>query len=238
MKRFKFSLLFGIIGVFMGVSNIANANNTTLTSQQRSIIPIAVFTATGDLDNLKVALNEGLDSKLTVNEIKEILIHSYAYAGFPRSLNGINTFITVLDEREKKGIKDEIGKEASPISANINKNEYGEKVRTSLTGARSIPAYAKFAPAIDTFLKEHLFADLFIRDNLDYLNRELTTISILAGLGNVNAQLRSHMNITMNLGVTSEQMNDFISILDNKVGKEKALNAQSVLKEVIANRSK
>ena len=75
---------------------------------------------------------------------------------------------------------------------------------------------------------------------LDTTKRKIdgNTSSILAGLGNVNAQLRSHMNITMNLGVTSEQMNDFISILDNKVGKEKALNAQSVLKEVIANRSK
>ena len=77
-----------------------------------------------------------------------------------------------------------------------------------------------------------------MRDNLDYLSRELTTISILSGLGNVNAQLRSHMNITMNLGATPEQMNDFISVLENKVSKEKAQNAQGVLKEVIANRSK
>lgn len=238
MKRFKLSLLIGIMGVFMGFSNIIMANSNTLTPQQRGIIPIAAFTSTGDLDNLKIALNEGLDSKLTINEIKEILVHSYAYAGFPRSLNGINTFMAVLQEREAKGIKDEIGKEASPVLADINKNEYGEKVRTSLTGVRPVPAYAKFAPAIDTFLKEHLFADLFMRDNLDYLSRELTTISILAGLGNVNAQLRSHMNITMTLGATPEQMNDFISILDSKVSKEKAQNAQNVLKEIIANRNK
>ena len=42
----------------------------------------------------------------------------------------------------------------------------------------------------------------------------------------------------MNLGATPEQMNDFISVLENKVSKEKAQNAQGVLKEVIANRSK
>lgn len=238
MKKFKLSLLFGIMGVFMGFSNIIMANSNTLTPQQRGIIPIAAFTSTGDLNNLKIALNEGLDSKLTINEIKEILIHSYAYAGFPRSLNGINTFMAVLQEREAKGIKDEIGREATPVANNIDKNAYGEKVRTSLTGTRSSPAYQTFTPAIDTFLKEHLFADLFMRDNLDYLSRELTTISILSGLGNVNAQLRSHMNITMNLGATPEQMNDFISVLENKVSKEKAQNAQGVLKEVIANRSK
>lgn len=229
-------LLTGVIGLFMMSAGALGAEEKELTSKQKSIIPIAAFTATGDLESLKLSLNEGLDSKLTVNEIKEILVQSYAYAGFPRSLNGINTFINVLDEREQKGIKDEIGREASPVSTDIDKNQYGEKVRTSLTGARSTPAYAEFAPIIDTYLKEHLFADIFMRDNLDYLSRELTTISILAGLGNVNAQLRSHMNICMNLGMTSEQMADFIEVLREKVSPEKAANAQQVAQLVIESR--
>ena len=89
-----------------------------------------------------------------------------------------------------------------------------------------------------TFLKEHLFADLFIRDNLDYLSREITTISILSNLGNVNAQLQSHMNITMNLGLTYDQMKDFISILEKKVSKERAENAQKVLDIAVESRKK
>ena len=44
---------------------------------------------------------------MTVNEIKEILVHLYAYAGFPRSLNGINTFMALLNERQARGIEDE-----------------------------------------------------------------------------------------------------------------------------------
>ena len=57
------------------------------------MIPITAFTANSDLEKLRRALNEGLDAGLTVNEIKEVLVHLYAYAGFPRSLNGINTFM-------------------------------------------------------------------------------------------------------------------------------------------------
>ena len=60
--------------------------NQALNPKQQSIIPIAAFTANGDLDNLKTALHDGLTAGLTVNEIKEILVHLYAYAGFPRSL--------------------------------------------------------------------------------------------------------------------------------------------------------
>ena len=112
-------------------------------------------------------------------------------------------------------------------------------MRTSLSGGpRATPVYAEFAPVIDTFLKEHLFADIFMRDNLDYLSRELTTISILAGLGNVNAQLRSHMNICMNLGMTPEHKTEFVEVLREKVSPEKAANAQQVAKLVIESRKK
>ena len=54
-----------------------------LSKRQQAIIPIAAFTASGDLDKLKAALIDGLDAGLTVNEIKEIPVHLYAYAGFP-----------------------------------------------------------------------------------------------------------------------------------------------------------
>lgn len=237
MKNYmKKIFLMGFLGTAILSSNLIGAEEKMLNEKQKSIIPIGAFTAVGDLENLKNSLNEGLDKKLTINEIKEILVQSYAYAGFPRSLNGINTFIGVLNEREKNNIKDEIGKEASPIENNINRNEYGEKVRTSLTGSRSTPAYAKFAPVIDDFLKEHLFADIFMRDNLDYMSRELTTISILAGLGNVNPQLASHMNICLNLGMTENQLIEFTNVLKEKVNKEIGDNAEKVAKQVIANR--
>ena len=106
-----------------------------LSAQQQRIIPIAAFTANGDLAKLSTALHAGLDAGLTVNEIKEILVQMYAYAGFPRSLNGINTFMAVMDERQAKGIKDAMGKDASPVPADMNKDAYGAQVRARLARA-------------------------------------------------------------------------------------------------------
>ncbi len=123
--------------------------NQALSAKQQSIIPIAAFTANGDVEKLKTALNEGLDSGLTVNEIKEILVQIYAYAGFPRSLNGIHAFMAVMDERQASGIEDEVGREASPVSADMNKDEYGAKVRAMLAGQEVIPppsGYQLFTP--------------------------------------------------------------------------------------------
>jgi len=78
-------------------------DSQTLSGRHKAMIPIAAFTATGNMQKLETALGEGLDAGLTVNEIKEILVHTYAYAGFPRALNGIDTCMAVLDERREKG---------------------------------------------------------------------------------------------------------------------------------------
>lgn len=108
------------------------------------------------MEKLNIALNSGLDAGLTVNEIKEILVQMYAYAGFPRSLNGLNAFMSVLEKRKARGIEDVIGKDASPIPADLNRDAYGAKVRASLSGLDDIPppaAWQKFSPTIDSFLK-------------------------------------------------------------------------------------
>ncbi|MGA2223692.1 MAG: hypothetical protein ABSH41_04525 [Syntrophobacteraceae bacterium] len=118
------------------------------------------------MDKLKTALNEGLDAGLTINEIKEVLVQMYAYTGFPRSLNGIGTFMSVLEERQKKGIKDELGREPSPLPANKSRLELGTEIQTSLRGSPASGATFTFAPAIDAFLKEHLFGDIFGRDHI------------------------------------------------------------------------
>jgi len=215
--------------------------NRALSAKQQSIVPIAAFTANGDMEKLKTALNEGLDAGSTVNEIKEILVQMYAYAGFPRSLNAIHTFMAVMDERQTKGIKDEVGKEASPLPADMNKDEYGAKVRARLAGQEVVPppsGYQLFAPVIDTFLKEHLFADIFARDNLDYQSRELATISALASMKGTAGQLQFHLGAAMNTGLTETQMKDFISVLEAKVGKKEADNANEILNKVLSSRAK
>ena len=141
-----------------------------LSAKEKSIITIASLTAKGDLTQLKLAINKGLEAGLTVNEVKEVLVHTYAYCGFPRSIRGLQTFMEVLNERKAKGIMDAPGKEVSPIKDDGNKYQRGKKILEQLTKtpqSNTLMGYSAFAPVIDTFLKEHLFADIFERDVLD-----------------------------------------------------------------------
>lgn len=210
--------------------------NQQLTTKQQSIIQIAAFTAKGELQALNPALNKGLDSGLTINQIKEVLVHLYAYCGFPRSIRGLQTFMEVLSERKSKGINDKTGAEASPIPEEQSKNERGKKVLGELTKSPQdgpLSGYSAFAPVIDRFLKEHLFADIFERDVLTYAERELVTISVLSSIGGVEPMLRSHLSICLNVGIAPAQLNEFVGIIRSTVGEKEANDAQTVLNEVL-----
>ena len=207
----------------------------TLDKQHQSIATIAALTAKGDWDTLKSALVQGLDNGLTINQIKEELVHLYAYTGFPKSISALNVFITVLDERKARGITDVQGKEASPIDNSTDKYDRGKQVLEALTKAplpQTQPAYQKFSPAIDTFLKEHLFADIFERDVLTYQQRELITVSALIALGNVEPMLLSHLKISLIQGFSKKQMEHLVEILRPNLNPKKIKSAKKIIAEL------
>jgi len=213
--------------------------NTGLDFRQESIVAISGLTAIGSIDKLKQTLSEALDAGVTVNEVEEVIVHVYAYAGFPRSFTAMMAFMAVMEERQAKGIKDEVGKEASRVPEDLNRDEYGAKVRAQLAGLDEVPRPAKwqqFSPVLDKFLKEHLFADLFARDILSFSDRELATVAVLASIP-VEGPLPFHLGAAMNTGLTKQQMQGFIKVLAEKVDKDKAANADKILQKVLQQRN-
>lgn len=209
--------------------------NKVLAPREQAIVAVASYTGKGDLENLKQAFVQALDAGMTVNEINEVVIHAYAYCGFPRSLRAIQTLMQVVEERKADGITDVIGRGASIITDNRSRYERGCDVLAEISG---VPAdapkagYAIFAPTIERFLKEHLFADLFERDLLTYRERELTTVSVLAGVGGVEPMFGSHAAICMHLGVTPEQLSAMLNIVEMNLGKTYSEPLRKVLNQL------
>ena len=44
-----------------------------------------------------------------MNDVKEVLVQLYAYAGFPRSLNALGEFMKVVEASKQRGIHDAQG---------------------------------------------------------------------------------------------------------------------------------
>lgn len=194
-------------------SGLTAQTENLLGDKNAAIVKIAALTANGKTDELKDALNGGLDAGLTVNEAKEILVHLYAYTGFPRSLNGLAALMEVLKEREQQGVNDPQGETVDRELPLEGKYERGRETLEKLSGVpqpKPAKGYGEFAPRIDQFLKEHLFADLFDNPVLDHKTRELVTISALASLSGVEAQLNGHLALGKNTGWTDAQLADIV----------------------------
>ena len=204
MRKISF---WSVILVFVFTMQFLEGADTMkpVEEKEQKLVEIAMYTARGNMPGLKGALRAGLDAGLTVNEIKEVLVQLYAYCGFPRSLNALGSFMALLQEREASGIKDAPGRlpGALPEGKSV---DFGTANQTKLCGAPVKGALFEFAPAIDEYLKAHLFGDIFGRDNLDWRTRELATVAALAAMEGVESQLASHIAIAKHNGVTEAQI--------------------------------
>ncbi|UOQ69956.1 carboxymuconolactone decarboxylase family protein [Hymenobacter volaticus] len=211
-------------------------STAALTARQQALVTISAYTATGNQVRLHEALAQGLKAGLTVNEEKEVLVHLYAYCGFPRSLSGINTLMKLLDERKAQGIQDVMGKAASPITSTTPKYERGKQNLEQLTGKPETGPKTganAFSPESDVFLKEHLFADLFERDVLTFQERELATNAALVSLGGVEPMLEFHLGAGLHVGLTAGQLRQLITLSEAAVGKKEVNAARAVLAKTL-----
>lgn len=221
-----------LITISMLYAQQSSPANKALSSHQQGLVNIAALTATGNVERLKIELNKGLETGLTLNEINEALVQLYAYAGFPRSLNAIQAFMAVVDERKAQGIEDRAGKTIVLDNRAKDRYEQGRKVLEELTKTPQIkpaPGFGEFAPRVDAFLKEHLFADIFASDVLTYQQRELVTIAALASMSGVEGQLQAHINMGKNTGISNQQLEQLALLIEINVSTTQANTVRKLI---------
>ncbi|WP_038170265.1 carboxymuconolactone decarboxylase family protein [Verrucomicrobium sp. BvORR106] len=237
--------LVAMAALLLGPLGTVNAQptpepNPMLSDKQRKMTTISAYAAKGDLERLKAELHAGLDAQMTVNEIKEVLVHLYAYCGFPRSIRGLQTFMTVVDERRASGKKDEVGREATPITDTRSRYDRGKEIQMKVTGRTEEQlraGYAAFSPQMEALLKEHLFADLFERDLLSFQDREIVTIAALISMGGVEPMVQAHFSAGLTVGLTPDQLKQIVSEFETMPGQNDTASARSILSQVLKSRA-
>ncbi|MFJ4048962.1 carboxymuconolactone decarboxylase family protein [Pseudomonas hunanensis] len=204
----------------MSLCTTANQSET-LNACQRALVPVAAFAAVGDIDGLNKALEHGLDAGMSISDAREVLVQLYAYAGFPRSLNALAELMKVVKAREARGIHDAQGSEPShPAPKGDALMAAGTANQTELAGATVEGPLFDFAPVANEYLRSHLFGDIFERDNLNWQNRELATVAMLAAMSGVDAQLQAHIRMGINAGISVAQLREAEHVLATQVGVE------------------
>ena len=209
----------------------------SLTNRYRLLAAIAAHNTLGDQERLAFALHDALDAGITINECTEVLVHLYAYTGFPRSIQGLKTLMHIVETGDREGLLTLRGRGPSAIRPAGTRYDRGKAVLDSLVGRTTTRSdYGAFAPVIDQFLKEHLFADIFERDVLSYADREVVTLSALTTLGGVDPMLAGHTRIALGQGISQAQLIAVYQVLENIVGRPAADTARRALRAQLSAR--
>lgn len=207
----KKSLIFAmIICLFSQFSFGKEGEIMSLTKRQQDLVKISAYTASSKLDELQIAVNDGLNNNLSVAEIKDLMAQLYAYCGFPKALNGLGVLDKTLKERQKMGLKTEIGKENKIIDKKINSLEVGTDTQTKLVGNKV--DMSAISADVDYYLKAHLFGDIFASEIFSWKEREIITVAALAAMSGTEPQRDAHIKVAKLNGVSDAQINEILKI--------------------------
>ena len=175
-----------------------------LSEKEVYLVKISALSASSRLDELKIAVDEGLTAGLTVAEIKDLMAQLYAYCGFPKSLNALGTLDKVLKERVEKGIKTEQGVENKIIEKTLDSLKIGTDTQTKLTG-REVDLTAISAD-VDYYLKAHLFGDIFNSTIFSWQEREIITVAALSAMVGTEPQRDAHIKVAKHNAVSQRNI--------------------------------
>ena len=88
------------------------------------------------------------------------------------------------------------------------------------------------APKLAELTDEVLFGDVWARPELSRRDRSLITVAALTALGRTD-QLRSHLNLALDNGVTQEELAELTTHLAFYAGWPAGMSAATTLKQVL-----
>lgn len=101
--------------------------------------------------------------------------------------------------------------------------------------AKLVESYRDLDPDLADYIVSFAFGDIYSRSGLTQQEQTMATISTLTALG-TEPQLKLHLNVGFNVGLTKEKIVGTLIHLLPYVGFPRVLNALTLLKEVMAER--
>ena len=201
-----------------------------LTNKERELITVVCLATIQCLPQLKAHIYGALNAGNSPLEIREAIYTLCPFIGFPRTLNSLEVFNSVMDEKKikvplesGKTIKDnerfDKGKEI------LNKN-YGDALPKLLNG---VPGGIGDKTA--QFLTELYAGDIETRKFLDVKTRELIYVICLVAL-NSTSILKAHIAGAIKSGNSPEKIAAALLQASPYVGMATPIEAMIILKEI------
>lgn len=103
---------------------------------------------------------------------------------------------------------------------------------TGEVGEKFLKHLQEISPDFCRYLIEFPFGDIYDRPGLDVKTREIVTLSALAALGNAEPEVRAHIKVALNVGVTREEILEVFIQISVYAGFPAAINALLAAKDI------
>lgn len=181
----------------------------TLDDATRRLIRAAAVIAAGDELAVRAALADA--SETIKNEwIEELILQSYLFCGFPRSLNAMREWRRLTGERG--GAQAEVGdseqwRRRGEKTCRLVYGDMYERLRVNIRDLH---------PELDEWMIVEGYGKVLSRPGLDLARRELCIVAACAA-SRQDRQLHSHLHGALNVGVAASVVTEALDALAQDV---------------------
>ena len=188
-----------------------------LSKRDRSMITVAALQAMYR-DQVRVHIGRALDNGVTQEEISEIILHVTFYEGWPTGVRASGMAAGVFQER---GLP--VGQTAAAAwePPGLEPQEY------------TSGAYAA-VPRLGELRNSLLYGDVWERPQLSKRDRSMITVAVLQAM--YRDQVRGHIGLALDNGVTQEEISEIILHLTFYAGWPAAVKAGGLAAGVFQER--
>ena len=182
---------------------------SALDEPTRELVRLAAVVASGTEADIRSAMIRVNSARLPRAWVEELILQTYLFAGFPRSLNAMREWrkaSTSAAPEQDEGERLDATAQWAEQGEETCHTVYGEMYERLRVNIRALH------PALDTWMIVEGYGKVLSRPGLDLKRRELCVIAACAVLEQ-ERQLHSHLHGAVNAGATAAEVEETLAVV-------------------------
>lgn len=206
--------------------------NSVLDNDSRLLVRLAAAIAGADEMNMRRVIDEVVSGNVSPELVDEVILQSYLFAGFPRTLNAARMWRAVsgtpAPDRDDGASARNAAKWES-LGEKTCEVVYGDSYEMLRNNVRQLH------PALDAWMITDGYGKVLSRPALDLERRELCIVGACAASGQ-QRQLHSHLHGALNSGASSDKVYAALDSLADLVSEADLIRYRTLLTRVLSGR--
>jgi 4-carboxymuconolactone decarboxylase len=197
----------------------------------RHLVRIAGAIAGSPEGQMRATMSEAIE-EVDHAAVEEIILQSYLFAGFPRTLNAARAWRAVSPEPAPEGDRDDLPtdleswREQGEETCAVVYGDHYEKLRRNIRALH---------PTLDEWMIVDGYGKVLSRPGVDLRTRELCVVAACAVSGQ-QRQLHSHLHGALNAGASASELAAVLDALADLISRDDLSRYRQLLQKIDVHR--